>query len=159
MSLNIMIAGCSKDERDRIEAAVRAAFTGRPDEEPWNVSLVNVANQWSIDIDGPEPQFKGLGLVAPTSDLTTSLQKALADADPGGNGAPPAPENGAAPAPVGNEAPSATAGVRKDRHQCGDEAPEAKRGEQADPSRWRGAPPDGHGHARAGRCAERQGQQ
>lgn len=118
MSLNIMIAGCSKDERDRIEAAVRAAFTGRPDEEPWNVSLVNVANQWSIDIDGPDPQFKGLGLVAPTSDLTTSLQKALADADPGGNGAPPAPENGAAPAPVGNEAPSATAGVRKDRHQC-----------------------------------------
>ena len=72
-----MIAGCSKDERKRIDAAVRAAFTGRPDEEPWNVSLVNVANQWSIDIDGPEPQFKGMSLVAPTSDLTASLQQAL----------------------------------------------------------------------------------
>lgn len=110
MSMNIMIAGCSKDERDRIEAAVRAAFTSRPDDEPWNVSLVNVANQWSIDIDGPEPQFKGMSLVTPTADLTTSLQKALADAAPGGNGA--------APAPNGDEAPSAPAGAHKDRHEC-----------------------------------------
>ena len=118
MSMNILIAGCSKDQRDRIEAAVRAAFTGRPDEEPWNVSLVNVANQWSIDIDGPEPQFKGMSLVTPTSDLTTSLQKALADAAPEGNGAQKAPENSASPAPQGNEAPSAPAGARKDRHEC-----------------------------------------
>ena len=72
MSLNIMIAGCRKDERDRIEAAVRAAFTGRPDEEPWNVSLVNVGHQWSIDIDGPDPQFKGMSLLAPTSDRRPS---------------------------------------------------------------------------------------
>jgi len=114
MSMNIMIAGCSKDERDRIEAAVRAAFTGRPDDEPWNVSLVNVANQWSVDIDGPEAQFKGMSLVAPTSDLTTSLQKALQNAAPGGNGAPQAPENGASASP----APSAPAGARKDRHEC-----------------------------------------
>ena len=117
MSLNVMIAGCSKDERKRIDAAVRAAFTGRPDEEPWNVSLVNVANQWSIDIDGPEPQFKGMSLVAPTSDLTASLQQALTGRRSGwkrrgiGNGTPAAPSgNGGAP--------SAPAGARKDRHEC-----------------------------------------
>lgn len=118
MSLNIMIAGCSKDERERIEAAVRAAFTGRPDEGPWNVSLVKVGNQWSIDLDGPEPRFKGMSLLAPTSDLTTSLGQALADAAPGGNGAPKVPENSASPAPDGNGAPSAPAGARKDRHEC-----------------------------------------
>ncbi len=117
MSMNIMIAGCSKDERDRIEAAVRAAFNGRPDEEPWNVSLVNIANQWSIDIDGPEPQFKGMSLVTPTADLTTSLQKALRDAAPAGNGASPAPaENATAPAPNGREAPAAPAGAHKERY-------------------------------------------
>ncbi len=117
MSLNIMIAGCRKDERERIDAAVRAAFTGRPDEEPWNVSLVNVANQWSIDIDGPEPQFKGMSLVAPTSDLTASLQQALRDAAPDGHGA--ASTTGTPAAPSGNgEAPSAPAGARKDRHEC-----------------------------------------
>ncbi len=117
MSLNIMIAGCRKDERERIDAAVRAAFTGRPDEEPWNVSLVNVDNQWSIDIDGPEPQFKGMSLVAPTSDLTASLQQALRDAAPDGNGA--ASTTGTPAAPSGNGgAPSAPAGARKDSHEC-----------------------------------------
>ena len=123
MSMNIMIAGCRKDEREHIEATVRAAFTGRPDGEPWNVSLVNVANQWSIDIDGPEPQFKGMSLVAPTSDLTTILRQALADAAPGGNSAPNVPENGttqndASLAPDGNGASTARAGACKDRHEC-----------------------------------------
>lgn len=110
MSLNIMIAGCSKDERERIDAAVRAAFTGRPAGEPWNVSLVNVANQWSIDIDGPEPDFKGVSLVAPTSDLTSSLREVLGGA---GNGSPPAPQT-----PVNGENGAAAGGDRKDRHQC-----------------------------------------
>lgn len=109
MSLNVMIAGCSKDERERIEAAVRAAFTGRPDDEPWNVSLVNVANQWSIDIDGPEPNFKGVSLVAPTSDLTASLKEALGSAETTA-AAPPTNGDGAAAGAPG--------GSRKDRHQC-----------------------------------------
>ena len=125
MSLNIMIAGCSKDERERIEAAVRAAFNGRPDEGPWNVSLVNVANQWSVDIDGPEPRFKGLSIVAPTGELTSSLQAALGSAapvqdvaaappinPPAGNGTSPAAATG------GNGVPAHAGGARTDRHQC-----------------------------------------
>ena len=120
MSLNIMIAGCRKDERERIDAAVRAAFTGRPDGEPWNVSLVNVANQWSIDIDGPEPPFKGMSLVAPTSDLTTSLQEALRTATPAGNGAASTAGKAGTPGASSRNggAPSAPAGARKDRHAC-----------------------------------------
>ena len=121
MSLNIMIAGCRKDVRERIDAAVRAAFTGRPDGEPWNVSLVNVANQWSIDIDGPAPPFKGMSLVAPTGDLTASLQEALRAATPAGNGTSSTPGTppGTQGAPSGNgEAPSASAGAQKDAHTC-----------------------------------------
>jgi hypothetical protein len=116
MSLNVMIAGCSKDERERIEAAVRAAFTGRPEDEPWNVSLVNVANQWSIDIDGPEPNFKGMSLVAPTSELTASLKEVLGGAAAPSNGSAPPPP---APSAGGDEpSPAAPAGPRKDRHRC-----------------------------------------
>lgn len=116
MSLNVMIAGCSKDERERIEAAVRAAFTGRPEDEPWNVSLVNVANQWSIDIDGPEPTFKGMSLVAPTDELTASLKEALGGARAPANGGAPTPP---APSAGGDQpSPAAPAGSRKDRHQC-----------------------------------------
>jgi len=122
MSVNIMIAGCSKDERDRIEASVRAAFTGRPDSEPWNVSLVNVANQWSIDIDGPEPQFKGLSLVAPTDDLTGSLERAIGAPPPTAPASEPSarPQNGAEPATFSgnNHANGGSGGARKDRHEC-----------------------------------------
>lgn len=126
MSQNIMIAGCSKDERDRIEASVRAAFTGRPDTEPWNVSLVRLGNQWSIDINGPDPH-KGISVVADGDDLTGSLERAI--------GAPPAVPQPSAPVPstpvtsapspdslsvtAGEKgAPPASAGPRKDRHEC-----------------------------------------
>lgn len=107
MSLNIMIAGCPKDERDRVEASVRAAMGGVAETAAWNVSLVNVANQWSIDIDGPEPNFKGLSLSATNEDLSGSLARALADA-----------KNTAANTPVPASAPAATAGQRHDQHAC-----------------------------------------
>ena len=102
MSLKIMIAGCSKDERAGVEASVKAAFGNRADAEPWTVSLVNVANQWSIQIDGPDPQYKGLSLVAASSELTSCLREALSS----GNGASP----DAGPAEGGNEC--------EERHEC-----------------------------------------
>jgi hypothetical protein len=117
MSLNIMIAGCTKDERERIEASVRAAFTGRPEADPWNVSLVRLGDQWSIDIDGPEPQFKGISVVAPADDLTGSLERAIGAPRPV---APPATGSISTPAaaPSGNGAPASNDGARKDRHEC-----------------------------------------
>ena len=102
MGLNIMIAGCSKDDRARVEASVRAAMRGVSETATWNVSLVNVANQWSIDIDGPEPRFKGLSLSATGDDLTGSVARALADA-----------ASGSGPA-MGTSTP----GARQQRHSC-----------------------------------------
>ena len=106
MPQNIMIAGCAKDERDRVESSVRAAFGDRPDAEDWTVSLVFVANQWSIDIDGPEPHYKGLTLQVPADDLTGGLQRALGEARTS-----PAPANGDA-------AVAGQAGQRRERHEC-----------------------------------------
>jgi hypothetical protein len=115
MSLNIMIAGCAKEERDDVGSSVKKAFVDRPTEEKWNVSLVKIANQWSVEIDGPDPQYKGLSLVTPPEDLTGALRRALksAGAGAGGNGSSAASSNGdgasAAPGPEGE---------RKDRHSC-----------------------------------------
>ncbi len=109
MSLNIMIAGCAKDQKDSVESSVRTVLAERPAEESWNVSLVLLANQWSIDIDGPEPRHKGLSLVVPASELTTSLKQAIHEAS-------------TAPAATA-EPPTATSsggtnGEAVNRHQC-----------------------------------------
>ena len=80
MSLKILIAGCAKEEKDAVGSSVKKAFADRPGDEKWSVSVVKVANQWSVEIDGPEARFKGLSLVAPLGDLTGSLRSAIAGA-------------------------------------------------------------------------------
>ncbi|HEY7816995.1 MAG TPA: hypothetical protein VIG29_02170 [Vicinamibacteria bacterium] len=80
MSLKIMIAGCAKEEKDAVGSSVKKAFADRPKDEPWRVSVVKIANQWSVEIDGPEARFKGLSLSAPLGDLTGALRNAIANA-------------------------------------------------------------------------------
>lgn len=88
MSLKIMIAGCAKEEKDEVGSSVKKAFANRPKDEPWSVSVVKVASQWSVEINGPEARYKGLSLVAPLGDLTGSLRKAISGA--GNHAAAPA---------------------------------------------------------------------
>jgi hypothetical protein len=110
MSLNIMIAGCAKEEKDGVGSSVKNAFADRPQEEKWNVSLVKIANQWSVEIDGPDPRYKGLSLVTPPEDLTGALRRALTSASAGAKGSSaPSANNGAG---------AAAEGERKDRHSC-----------------------------------------
>ncbi len=106
MSVKIMIAGCAKEEKDAVGSSVKKAFADRPADEPWSVSLVKVANQWSVEINGPEARYRGLSLVAPLGDLTGSLRSAIA------NAGKPSPAGAAATAPNG-------AGAEKvDRYDC-----------------------------------------
>jgi hypothetical protein len=109
MSLKIMIAGCAKEEKDQVGSSVKKAFADRPADEPWSVSVVKIANQWSVEINGPEARYKGLSLVAPLGDLTGSLRKAVSGA---GNrsAAPAAAPNGGGGGPMGGE--------KKDRYDC-----------------------------------------
>jgi hypothetical protein len=103
MSLRIMIAGCAKDEKDEVGSSVKKALADRPKDEPWSVSVVKIASQWSVEINGPEARYKGLSLVAPLGDLTGSLRKAIA----GAGNRPAAP----AAAPTGGD-------EKKDRYEC-----------------------------------------
>src|SRR3990172_8322220 len=95
MSLKIMIAGCAKEQKDEVGSSVKRAFADRPADEPWSVSVVKIANQWSVEINGPEARYRGLSLVAPLGDLTGSLRKAISGA---GNHSKPA---AAPPTPAG----------------------------------------------------------
>jgi hypothetical protein len=106
MSLKIMIAGCAKEQKDEVGSSVKRAFADRPADEPWSVSVVKIANQWSVEINGPEARYKGLSLVAPLGDLTGSLRKAISGA--ANRVASPA----AAPNGRGRE------GEKKDRYNC-----------------------------------------
>jgi hypothetical protein len=104
MSLKIMIAGCAKEEKDAVGSSVKKAFADRPKDEPWRVSVVKVANQWSVEIDGPEARYKGLSLVAPLGDLAGALRNAIANA--GNHAAKPA------------KGPSASAKEKIQRYDC-----------------------------------------
>ncbi len=107
MSLKIMIAGCAKEEKDEVGSSVKKAFADRPKDEPWSVSVVKIAGQWSVEINGPEARYKGLSLVAPLGDLAGSLRQAISGA--GNHGAAPS----AAPAGAGLPGDE-----KKDRYDC-----------------------------------------
>jgi hypothetical protein len=47
MSLKILCAGCSSEERALIEAGVRAGLGERTRRDPWTVSLVKSGSGWS----------------------------------------------------------------------------------------------------------------
>ncbi len=108
MSLKIMIAGCAKEEKDEVGSSVKKAFADRPADEPWSVSVVKIASQWSVEINGPEARYKGLSLVAPLGDLTGSLRKAIAGASNHAAAPPAAAPNGG----------SGKGGEKKDRYDC-----------------------------------------
>jgi hypothetical protein len=53
MSLKILCAGCTSEERYALEAGVRAGLGDRARRDPWIVSLVKFGNGWSVTLDGP----------------------------------------------------------------------------------------------------------
>jgi hypothetical protein len=93
MPLKIMCAGCSKDERDAAEAAVKAALGTAAGS--WMVSLVKIGRQWSVTVDGPEVKHKTL--VVPDGSLPQALRDLV----------PPPPAAAPKPAPAPPSPPSA----------------------------------------------------
>jgi DNA-directed RNA polymerase subunit RPC12/RpoP len=48
----IMVAGVDKDARGAVEASVRQALLGSPEDSgPWSVSVVSLAGKWSVTLD------------------------------------------------------------------------------------------------------------
>src|SRR5512142_1202090 len=52
-AVKVLVAGVDKDTRAATESAVRGAFTSRPADEPWTVSLVQLGGTWSVRLEGP----------------------------------------------------------------------------------------------------------
>jgi hypothetical protein len=88
MSLKVLCAGCSKEERDWAEAAVREAVGRRAQQGAWRVSLVRMADKWSVTLDASSQGLRPLTLVAAGARLRESIVEAL-PATPDTPGPPP----------------------------------------------------------------------
>jgi hypothetical protein len=125
MSLKILCAGCSKQEREAVEAEVAAALGPRARSDPWTVSLVKIGDRWSVTLEGPDRASLGTNFMAPEHGLRQSITEALTRGGPSPAASPAAPvRSPAAPLgasrPVRTSSPAAggTSGQRRDRHAC-----------------------------------------
>src|SRR5881397_2237698 len=99
MSLKILCAGGSKEEKEAVETAVRAGIGARPPGETWNVSLVKVGRQWSVTVDGPDKSSPRSTFIAGEGRLREQISQSLAQR--GGGGGRTAVTTGGAPLPTG----------------------------------------------------------
>jgi hypothetical protein len=120
MSLKVLCAGCSQEERERAESDVRRALGARLQEEAWTVSLVKVNDRWSVTVS--RPQRGTLTCVAPEGRVAEAIRDAVSGGPPeaapaGTPSGSPAP---AKPTAAAGRAPAAAAsGPQSVPHQCG----------------------------------------
>lgn len=103
-AVRVLVAGVDREARGPIEAVVRGVFANRPPGESWSVSLVRLADRWSVTLDGPGAAFRNLSFTAREQDVARALGLAIGESSP-----PPSP-------PAETEA--ASRGPVEDRHDC-----------------------------------------
>ena len=115
MSLKILCAGCSSEERAAVEAGVRAGLGDRPRRDPWTVSLVKFGNGWSVTLDGPTVKGHRTSFMVGGSAGPQAVAEAVRSAaDP----TAPAPR-ATAPSPGNGHSTPALPEGRRDSHKCG----------------------------------------
>jgi hypothetical protein len=103
-AVRVLVAGVDREARGPIEAVVRRVFASRPPGESWSVSLVRLADRWSVTLDGPGAAFRNLSFTAGEQDVARVLAQAIGtDA-----AATATPAEGGSPA----------RGPVEDRHRC-----------------------------------------
>jgi ssDNA-binding Zn-finger/Zn-ribbon topoisomerase 1 len=118
MSLKILCAGGSKEEKEAVETAVRAGIGARPAGETWTVSLVKVGRQWSVTLDGPDKSSPRSNFIAGEGRLRDALSESLAQRRTGG-GARASVMTGGVTVPTGGAtAVSGHAGQRRNPYTC-----------------------------------------
>ena len=112
MSLKILCAGCSPEERTAVEAGVRDGLGDRPRRDPWTVSLVKFGSGWSVTLDGPTVRGRRSSFMVPGPAATEKVAAAVRSAaDPNTVVlSTVAPQNAVAGAPGDPE--------RRDAHTC-----------------------------------------
>jgi len=118
MALKILCAGCTKLEREILEAEVAAALGARALNEPWTVSLVRIGERFSVTLEGPERATRGKTFMAPQERLRDSITEALAGRAPEEPPRAPRPAGPAAPASRPPSTVAGPRGERRERHQC-----------------------------------------
>jgi hypothetical protein len=122
MSLKILCAGCSKQEREAVEVEVAAGLGARARDDPWTVSLVKIGDRWSVTLEGPDRATRGAAFMAPEGRLRQAIAEAVNQGAPAAPAAaaPAAPAPSAARRPVRTPgaAPVGPGGQRRDRHNC-----------------------------------------
>lgn len=114
MSLNILCAGCSVEERVAVEAALHAALDECTRRDPWTVSLVKFGAGWSVTLDGRATAAPRRSFMVPSPAGAQVVAQAVRSAvDPGATllGVPSAVRH---PAAVAAEPQG-----RRDAHTCG----------------------------------------
>jgi hypothetical protein len=111
--LKLLLAGVDSDTRGLVESAVRHALGARAVSETWTVSLVRIANKWSVTLDGPEPRFRNLSFTADQDRLSTAIREAIGA--PGTGSVGPA---ATAPATASAAHATAASGEARARHTC-----------------------------------------
>jgi hypothetical protein len=114
MPLKVMLAGCSDDERARLESVVRSVIGSRADAGAWNVSLVQVAGRWSVHLDGPHDALRGVSFVVAEAELRDGLLAPLRKAGLAGPAGPGDAGEGAAE----GEAVAGPSDEQRDRYTC-----------------------------------------
>ena len=113
MTLRVLAAGCSQEERERAESDVRRGIGPRLQAAAWLVSLVKLQGRWSVTLDGPGVRARTC--LAPDGRLSESIRDALLGPVAAPAGAPAPAPGGPAPPPTS----SGPGGPRGDRHECG----------------------------------------
>src|SRR4029079_10784451 len=92
VALKLLLAGCSKADRERLEPVVQGIFGPRPDHESWVVSLVKIGDRWSVNLDGPDARLHGVTFISQEESLRDGLKDARRRAGfTPGSSPPPAP--------------------------------------------------------------------
>ena len=114
MSLKILCAGGSKEDKEAAENAVRDGIGSRPARESWTVSLVKLGRQWSVTLDGPDKGSPRSTFMVPEGRLREAISESLGQSAgaPAAGPASPAPVTGS---PVRS---SVSGGQRRNSYQC-----------------------------------------
>lgn len=111
MSLKILCAGCSSEERAAVEAGVRAGLVEHTRRDPWTVSLVKFGTGWSVTVDGPTIKGRRTSFMVPGPAGPQAVADAVRSAAD-----PSAPVVSATPA--GGWAAAVDPEGRRDTHKC-----------------------------------------
>lgn len=111
MSLKILCAGCSSEERAAVEAGVRAELGERSRRDPWTVSLVKFGTGWSVTLDGPTIKGRRTSFMVPGPAGPQAVAAAVRTAADPNAPAAAASSSSAWAQPVDPEG-------RRDQHKC-----------------------------------------